>query len=228
MPVTAMTFLSNKQPLSMNNSHRDLLVPSRGIPPGSIRPESIGFDFDGVIADIAEAFIRIACREYGYCAIVPEDICSFQLEHCLPIERSIVESIFAAILDDSVGTGLKPIDGAIATLTRLSRVAPVTIITARPEPRPVLDWLQRHCPPKTLRRIELIVTGDHDNKESFIRACSLRHFIDDRANTCLQLAEAGLEPIVYTQPWNRDQHDLPAVIDWQELAGLIDFSGESP
>jgi hypothetical protein len=220
-----MGFLSNRQLLSMNANHRAALAPPRVIPPGSIRPDSIGFDFDGVIADIAEAFIRIACRDYGYCTIAPEDICSFQLEHCLPIEPDVVESIFAAILDDSVGTGLKPIAGAITTLTRLSRLAPVTI-TARQERRPVLDWLELHCPPQTLRRIELIVTGDHDNKESFIRACSLRHFIDDRAKTCRQLAEAGLEPIVYTQPWNRDRHDLPAVIDWQELAGLVDFRGE--
>lgn len=217
-----MGFLSNRQSLSMNANHRTMLAP-RVILPGSIRPDSIGFDFDGVIADIAEAFIRIACRDYGYCAIAPEDICSFQLEQCLPIDSGVVESIFAAILEDSVGTGLKPITGAIATLTRLSRLAPITIITARPERRPVLDWLELHCPPQTLRRIELIVTGDHDNKESFIRACNLRHFIDDRARTCRQLAEAGLEPIVYSQPWNRDRHDLPSVIDWQELSELVDF-----
>ena len=210
----------------MNADHRTLLGPLRMLAPGSIRPDSIGFDFDGVIADIAEAFIRIACRDYGYCSITPEDICSFQLEQCLPIDPVVVESIFTAILDDSITTDLKPIDGAIATLTRLSRLAPVTIITARPEQRPVLDWLEFHCPPQTLRRIELIVTGDHDNKESFIRACNLRHFIDDRARTCRHLAEAGLEPIVYSQPWNHNRHELPSVANWQELAGLVDFRGE--
>jgi uncharacterized protein len=210
----------------MNADHRTLLEPLRMLAPGSIRPDSIGFEFDGVIADIAEAFIRIACRDYGYCSITPEDICSFQLEQCLPIDPVVVESIFTAILDDSITTGLKPIDGAIATLTRLSRLAPVTIITARPEQRPVLDWLELHCPPQTLRRIELIVTGDHDNKESFIRACNLRHFIDDRARTCRHLAEAGLEPIVYSQPWNHNRHELPTVANWRDLAELVDFRGE--
>ncbi|MBE0585269.1 MAG: hypothetical protein IH612_16105 [Desulfofustis sp.] len=212
----------------MHHSAPAALQPLRPVAPGSIRPELIGFDFDGVIADIGEAFIRIACRDYGYCSITAEDICSFQLEQCLPIDAAIVESIFAAILDDSIGIGLKPIAGAITTLTRLSRLAPVVIITARPEQGPVLDWLELHCPPQTLRRIELIVTGDHDNKESFIRGCGLHHFLDDRARTCRQLAEAGLEPIVYSQPWNRNRHELPSVADWEELAGLLDFTGLEP
>lgn len=196
--------------------------------PTGLQPAAVGFDFDGVIADIGEAFIRLACREYGYCSIRLEDIRSFQIELCLPLEPTIVDQIFAAILHDSLGTGLKPMNGAIATLTRLSRLANITVITARSELQPVRDWLDYHCPAETARHIKLIATGNHDNKESFIKKCGLHHFIDDRARTCQQLAEAGLEPIVYTQPWNRSRHNLPSVADWTEIAGLFDFSTASP
>ena len=42
-----------------------------------IHPAEIGFDFDGVIADTVEAFIRIACEQYAHCGIRPEDITRF-------------------------------------------------------------------------------------------------------------------------------------------------------
>ena len=49
-----------------------------------ILPQQIGFDFDGVIADIGEAFLRMANDEYQY-AIDLHDITSFQVETCTNI-----------------------------------------------------------------------------------------------------------------------------------------------
>ena len=59
-----------------------------------IHPAEIGFDFDGVIADTVEAFIRIACEQHGLCGIRPEDITRFAVEHCLDMDETIAESIF--------------------------------------------------------------------------------------------------------------------------------------
>jgi len=205
-----------------NTPHPGTAVASA--PLAKIRPDSVGFDFDGVIADIGEAFIRLACDSYGYCSITLEDINSFQVEHCIDMPQKIVERIFDDILQDSLGIGLKPMAGAVETLARLSLVADVTIITARPALQPVRDWFDFYCTPEIRKNIRLVATGDHDNKEEYIRECGLQHFIDDRTLTCLQLAEAGLSPIVYTQPWNRNQHALPAVANWDEIADLFDFS----
>ena len=78
---------------------------------GKIHPAELGFDFDGVIADTVEAFIRIACEQYNYCGIRPDDITDFSVEQCLDMEAGIAESIFLQILRDSVGTGLLPMPG---------------------------------------------------------------------------------------------------------------------
>ncbi len=207
-----------------NPGHQSSLTARPRPPVKKIHPGSVGFDFDGVVADIGEAFIRLACENHGHCSISIEEISSFQVEHCIDIPRKIVESIFDDILQDSLGVGLKPMAGAVETLVRLSRVADVTIITARPDIGPVQDWFDFYCTPRSRGHIRLVATGDHDNKETFIRQCGLQHFIDDRTLTCLQLAEAGLSPIVYTQPWNRNQHHLPSVADWDEISGLFDFS----
>ena len=193
-----------------------------------IDPEKIGFDFDGVIADIGEAFVRLACSDYGYCSLRVEDLSSFQVEECLDIPGRVIERIFDDILEDSLAVGLKPMTGAIETLSGLSRLAAITVITARPSLEPVRAWFDHFCDSETNSRIQLIATGDHDDKERYIRQCGLHHFVDDRTITCLYLAEAGLAPLVFNQPWNHGRHQRPSVEDWKQLGALLDIDARNP
>ncbi len=187
---------------------------------GKIDPARLGFDFDGVIADTAEAFLRLACEKYNRCDIRLEDITCFAVEECLDMEADIIRAIFMEVLLDSVATGLKPMPDAVEVLGELSEVAPVTVVTARPEPEPVRAWMRTVLPPSTLPRIRIVAMGAHDDKPRHILDHRLTHFIDDRAETCLQLAEAGIRPIVYAQPWNRNGHGLPTVSCWREIRAL--------
>ena len=97
-----------------------------------IQADVIGFDLDGVIADTAETFLRLACSRYGYCSFTCEDITNFELEDCIPIPRDLVDKIFTEILTNSLATELKPMKGAVETLTLLAQQSTVTVITARP------------------------------------------------------------------------------------------------
>jgi len=185
-----------------------------------IHPAEIGFDFDGVIADTVEAFIRIACEQYAHCDIRPEDITDFSVEHCLDMGAGIAESIFLQILQDSVGTGLLPMPGAVEVLGELTGQAQVTIVTARPEAEPVHHWLQTIFPDPIWPHIRVVAMGDHDDKARHIKDLGLTTFIDDRAETCLQLRRAGIRSIVFSQPWNRERHDLPIVCSWADIRTL--------
>ena len=185
-----------------------------------IHPAEIGFDFDGVIADTVEAFIRIACEQYAHCGIRPEDITDFSVEQCLDMDAGIAESIFLQILQDSVGTGLLPMPGAVQVLGELTGQAQVTIVTARPEAEPVHHWLQTIFPDPVWPHIRVVAMGDHDNKARHIKGLGLTTFIDDRAETCLQLRSAGIRSIVFAQPWNLDRHDLPTVCSWADIRTL--------
>ena len=113
-----------------------------------------------------------------------------------------------------------PIDGAVESLKRICSHGQVTIITARPEIGPVRDWLELHCGDEA-EQIKLISSGHHDDKERFIRQQKILYFIDDRLTTCQMLAESGLKPFVYVQPWNSDRHELPSVRNWQEILDLL-------
>ncbi|SDO74769.1 5' nucleotidase, NT5C type [Desulforhopalus singaporensis] len=187
-----------------------------------IKVSEIGFDFDGVIADTAEAFIRLSCEDYGYCDFTRKDITNFELENCVNMPMEIVERIFTQILEDSLGANLQPMAGALRALDRLTAGGQVTIITARSRTEPVIDWLTHHCKADTANRITVVATGDHDDKVRHVKARRITYFVDDRAATCNQLAKAGIVPIVFTQPWNAGKHALYAVDGWEELLDLID------
>ncbi|WP_456473453.1 5' nucleotidase, NT5C type [Desulfolithobacter sp.] len=187
---------------------------------GTIDPARLGFDFDGVVADTAEAFLRLACEEYGRCDIRLEDITSFEVEECLAMDPSAIQAIFMKILQDSVGIGLKPMPGSVEVLGELSETAPLTLVTARPQPEPVREWLATILPPSTLPRIHIIAMGAHDDKPRHIKGRGLEWFIDDRAETCLQLPKYGITPIVFSQPWNKGKHQLSTVSSWEEIRSL--------
>lgn len=185
-----------------------------------VHPARLGFDFDGVVADTAEAFIRLCCEEYGYCSIRLEDITEFEVERCLDLDPRIVDAVFTRILCNSVAVGLQPMAGAVEILAELTQQAPVTLITARPYPQPVRDWLDAVLPAPVRRRIAVIAMGAHDDKPRHIRRQGLDAFVDDRAETCFQLDEAGITPIIFSQPWNRGRHPFAMVSTWAEIRSL--------
>lgn len=188
--------------------------------PLEILPEQIGFDFDGVIADIGEAFLRMACDEHQY-TINLNDITSFQVETCTNIPEVVVRQIFTDILEDSLATGLQPIPGALEVITELALQSRVRIITARTHDQPVIDWLDNHLSSKACSKIDVIAMHDHDLKVRYIQDHNLQFFVDDRAETCVQVAKASLHPLLFRQPWNSSWNDFTIVDNWQQIASHI-------
>lgn len=185
-----------------------------------ILPEQIGFDFDGVIADIGEAFQRMANDEHQY-TIDLNDITSFQVETCTNIPEVVVRQIFENILEDSLATGLRPIPGALEVITELAMHSRVRIITARSQDRPVIDWLDKHLSSSACLNIDVIAMHDHDMKVQYIQEHNIHFFVDDRAETCEQIAKACLHPLLFRQPWNSSWNDFTVVDSWQQIADYI-------
>lgn len=185
-----------------------------------INPALIGFDIDGVVADTGGAFIRIANEEYGINSISLDDITSFEVIDCLDVDQGIIEEIFIRLLDDPLTAGLQPMEDAIPVLHRFADEAPLTFITARPHEKPIARWLKHYLQPATFEKIRLVAMGVHDNKTAYIKELGLKYFVDDRLQTCKMLANEGITPLVYNQPWNKNGHDLPTVNDWQAIHSL--------
>ena len=190
-----------------------------------IAAHEIGFDFDGVIADTAGAFLRLACEEYEYCSFTLEDITQFEVGECLTIADEHINAIFHRLNGDCLGVGLEPMPGVVEVISAIARRTPapnsLRVITARRLREPVAAWLAHHFPADVLPMIHLTAMGEHDDKLRYIKEYGLKFFIDDRAETCLSLAEAGISPLVFSQPWNRRRHGLPTVTNWRQIERLI-------
>jgi len=185
-----------------------------------IDPGLIGFDIDGVVADTAGAFIRLARSDYGVDYISVEDITDFVVEDCLPLDAELVDEIFKRLIVAPTESGLKPMLGAVKVLRDLSREAPLTFVTARPLKKPIELWLENVLGRNVFSNARLIAIGDHDGKADHIKELGLEYFVDDRAETCMALVEKDITPIVFNQPWNRGRHNLKSVDGWDSIREL--------
>jgi hypothetical protein len=189
-----------------------------------INPNRLAFDIDGVLADTMTLFLEIARDDFGIDGIAYTDITCYELQTCLKIEPDILDAITERLLNGEHKTTLKPIDGAADVLQRLSQVRkPLLFVTARPYVGPIGNWILETfgLMPDTVR---IEATGSFSAKAEVLHKYGMRHFVEDRLETCFDLHQVGLEPIVFRQPWNRQPHPFTEVGDWRELEALIKYN----
>ena len=188
-----------------------------------IDPSSVAFDIDGVVADTMTLFLDIARQEYNLNSIQYSDITSYKLEDCLDIDPQVIDAIVLRILDGNYSARLHPIAGASEGLAKIQQhCSPVIFITARPYPGPIREWINQ-----TLRldpaSFEVITTGSHEAKVGILQQRHISYFVEDRLETCFLLQDVEVQPVLYRQPWNREQHPFVEVGTWNELQALIEF-----
>lgn len=186
-----------------------------------IDPVSVAFDIDGVVADTMTLFLDIARQEHNINSITYADITCYNLADCLDIEPKTIDAVVTRILDGNYKATLNPIAGAPDVLLQLgSRFGPVVFVTARPYAGPLVDWINQalHLDPAL---IEIITTGSHEAKTSILQQRQIQYFVDDRLDTCFLLEAAGIQPILFKQPWNREPHSFFEVGSWFEIKKLL-------
>lgn len=187
-----------------------------------IDPRAVGFDVDGVVADTMRLFIDIARDDFGV-EIAYEEMTCYDLGKCLDVEDDLIEGVIHRLLDGTRDDGLHPLDGVSNVMRRLADCCnPVRFVTARPSPEYILEWILERLPLAD-HQVDLVATGSFEAKTDVLREKGVRCFVEDRLETCFLLEPAGIQPILFRQPWNREPHPFPEVGSWGELAEMIDF-----
>lgn len=190
-------------------------------PLGSIAPESIAFDIDGVIADTMTLFLDIAREEFAVEGVRYEDIRCYNLADCIDIEPELIDRITARIVDGDYRSPLNPLPGAAEVLERLARhCGQLLFVTARPRLGPIGDFIQGLLP-ADWDGMEIVATGSFDAKAEVLQERRIRHFVEDRLETCRALDAVGITPVLFAQPWNRLPHPFIEVSSWDEIEELI-------
>jgi uncharacterized HAD superfamily protein len=189
--------------------------------------DRLAFDIDGVVADIMTTFLNLARERFdaGH-HLRYEHITTFFLEECLDLEPRIIDALIRELIDRPHELAVEPFPHAVPVLSRLAEETPLIFVTARDRAGPIRTWLHRTLAPVPPEAIRVLATGDPDAKIHYLQDHGIQYFVEDRLETCLQLAEHGIIPILFAQPWNRRPHPFIEVQDWPQLAGLL-FEDES-
>jgi len=166
-------------------------------------------------------FLQLARERYGLTHLAYEDIVDFDLTACLRIDPKIVWELLHLLLYEPETLDIAPLPQAVPTLTRLGQIQPLLFVTARDQVAPIRAWLSQQLPAVAPENLRIIATGDPDAKAACLQEHGIRYFVEDRLETCFQLARHGIQPLVFNQPWNRRPHAFPIIYSWQDLAELI-------
>ncbi|MFP4668042.1 MAG: 5' nucleotidase, NT5C type [Desulfosalsimonas sp.] len=186
-----------------------------------IDPAKLAFDIDGVVADTMSLFLAIAESDFGIRHVRYEDITDYSLREAAGIEENVIWEIILRILEGKYAFSLDPVRHAPEVLRRINRrCRPTLFVTARPEADHISDWLCSilQADPGA---IEVIATGSFEEKSAVLTERNISCFVEDRLETCYLLADAGIKPIVFAQPWNRKDHPFTEVGTWRELESMI-------
>ncbi|MEM5789549.1 MAG: hypothetical protein AAGU11_19725 [Syntrophobacteraceae bacterium] len=184
-----------------------------------IHPAELAFDIDGVVADTMDIFVRLAHERYGLTHLSKDHISCYNLYTCLGLEKDILDDLICLTLDDENTLRIPPVPGAAAVLTEIAASSPLRFVTARIWPESITLWLHQTLPRVSPERITVIASGAPELKASILKDLGVRYFLEDRFETCRQLKEAGIQPLLFTQPWNRNEQteDFIRVDNWTSL-----------
>ena len=122
------------------------------------------------------------------------------------MDQYFIAEVISKLLEGNYESELKPISGAIDVLTHIGQYhGPLVFVTARPHPGPIDEWL-KNLLPLASDQIDLVATGSFEAKTEILIKKKKFYFVEDRLDTCYTLANAGITPVVFRQPWNQEKH----------------------
>jgi len=185
-----------------------------------------GFDVDSVVGDLSAVLERVAWEVYGI-KVSRTQFTEFRLERCLPYEPDFIMQWISLALEPQWTARMEPYPGAVEVLTGLAKSQSLRFVTARADDGPVRRWLLRHLPQVPAWRLQVEAVGSSGSKVRVLRQWGVTHFVEDRLETCRELQENGIVPIVFEQPWNSGRHGFISIKDWWEIGRWIE-SSEAP
>jgi uncharacterized protein len=188
-----------------------------------IDPMAVAFDIDGVVADTISLFVEIIKNDFNIGWLKYEDITSYSFESIEGIDHDVMTAAIEKLLEGNYSGPLVPFEGAPDVLRRLGQhYGPVLFVTARPHPGPIAQWITDAIGLQP-ESIEIVATGSFEGKIDILLERNISYFIEDRFETCVLLKDAGITPILFKQPWNRQNQLFYEVSNWKELEAIIDY-----
>ena len=181
---------------------------------------TIGLDIDGVIIDYVSVILPLL-SEICNRPIIYDDITHPALTRILEdIDEETSEQIWEQILGTDLLQTSPPVKGAVEGVAALSRHE-IWLITGRPESLRglTISWLDKNAIKYDRIVFESAKEAGFSSPE---KECDL--FVEDQLEITRTFAEAGINTLLYNQPWNYAP-SLPEncrrVYNWNEITEII-------
>lgn len=184
-----------------------------------IKPYKIAFDIDGVVANFLPIFLRVL-KEDEDIELSLKDITNFELSVVDLPKKELRKAINKAV-NNPIKLGMKMMPGSKDVLINLLCICSVYLVTARKNGRLIKQWIDNELGFDS--DIIVIAMNGHNKKAEALKRRGITHFVDDRLETCYQLKEAGITPILFTCPHNACNNTFMRVNNWADIDKLINW-----
>lgn len=157
------------------------------------------FDFDGVIAETGITLSMIASKKFKT-KITQDDLYLHGLEHQFCIPKDEAEEMIALLCSFEWTMATPVCKNAREVLRKLYKQTgyPITIVTARENISVVEYYIKVN--------VEVPVNvyfQPHGKKSETLKKLEVDLFVEDYLQNAIEIANAGIIPVIYLRPWNR-------------------------
>jgi hypothetical protein len=161
----------------------------------------IGYDFDSTLVQSDLTLCDIISERIGR-LICPEDILMYDIQHCAPeLSNNDVQEVIDMLGTTEHTFRIPPLPGAFDFLKWYGKHHAIHIITNRYYIEPVYIYLQHNLNKQTFDKVKIYHSKDKGN---LCRQLGLRYFIDDHIKNIVNIANAGIIPVLFKQNWNKN------------------------
>jgi len=174
----------------------------------------IGIDVDGVVANLNDKLLELANEMYFYPngyyhkklekKLKASDIITFDYTECTQLNNEDMKEIFKVLETEKALLELKPLQDAQKVINYLHHFFDLYFITSRAKyyanaEEQTFEWFDNN---------KIIYSKSNfffDNKKpGLAKKLGISKFIEDRAETALELAENNIDVLLLNYPWNND------------------------
>jgi len=186
---------------------------------GNQKYHRIGIDLDGVIADFTDYTLPMLNKLYNV-NLKRDDITHYNYEKVIGVSKKEIIKFWEEVKNKKVFRYLKPIKGALESLSLLSD-REIYFFSMRPEyyEDDTIAWLKDN----NIDYCKLHI-GQEDKSITALKE-KIDIFIEDNLLQAIMVSEAGIETLLFNQPWNHYGKKLPPlckrVYSWKEIINIV-------
>ena len=186
----------------------------------------IAVDLDDVLADSLRAFIEFYNENYNK-KLKYEDFTAYTLNEIMGMPREEENKILEKFDNGGYFEKIKPIEGAVEAIKKLSKKHKIIIITSRTKDKEekTKKWVEKFFGKYDIYFIRQNYSGKSKTKAEICKEIKAEILIEDYLGYAENCAKNGIKVLLFDYPWNQKK-DLGKLIkrikSWEEIVSEIE------